>query len=62
MYAAMAALFVGGFAYLQLDLIKDVLGLGSGKTEQQVISDKVDKVMKEKLPQVLSLSGIMTMK
>ena len=49
MYAAMAALFVGGFAYLQLDLIKDVLGLGSGKTEQQVISDKVDKVMKEEV-------------
>ena len=49
MYAAMAALFVGGFVYMQLDLIRGIIGVGSDKPKEQVIAEKVNKVVKQKI-------------
>lgn len=50
MYAAVASLLVGGFIYLQLDLIKGVLGLKTeSKTKNEMISERVNKVIKEKV-------------
>lgn len=49
MYAAVAALIVGIFAYTQIDLIKNIMGMGPAKNKDQAITKKVNDVIKQKV-------------